>query len=95
MESYEDLGKDDFAICIQTPFQRDVLVKFGPEVICMEHTHGTNAYDFNLITVMVLDEYGERVPVGWMVCNCEDARALSLFYVRLKKGVGICAPKCS
>ena len=55
-QGIESLGKDDFAICMQTPFQRDILNEFGPDVICMDSTHGTNGYDFNLITVLLLDE---------------------------------------
>ena len=88
IESHDDLGKDDFAIAIQTPFQRDMLAKFGPEVICMDSTHGTNAYDFNLITVLVLDEYEEGIPVGWMICNRKDAKALSLFMAKIKERCG-------
>ena len=88
IESYEGLGKHDFAICIQTPFQRDMLIEFGPDVICMDSTHGTNGYDFNLITVLVLDEYGEGTPVGWMICNSEDATALSLFMGKIKERFG-------
>ena len=28
-------------------------------VLCVDSTHGTNGYDFTLITVLVVDEYGE------------------------------------
>ena len=42
-----------------------MLKKFGPnQVICIDATHGTNAYDFSLLTVLVVDEYGEGYPVG-------------------------------
>jgi hypothetical protein len=30
----------------------------------MDPTHGTNAYDFNLITVLVMDGFGEGIPVA-------------------------------
>ena len=43
---------------------------------------------FNLMTVLVLDEYGEEVPVGWMVCNREDAIALFLFMGKIKERCG-------
>ena len=39
----------------------------------MDSTHGTNVYDFHLITILVLDDFGEGVPVGWMISKCEDA----------------------
>ena len=30
----------------------------------MDATHGTNMYNFYLITVLVVDEYGEGLPFG-------------------------------
>ena len=39
----------------------------------MDSTHGTNAYDFNLMTVLVVDGFGEGIPVAWAVANREDA----------------------
>jgi len=45
----------------------------------MDSTHGTNMYDFNLTTLLVLDEFEEGIPVAWMVCNHEDAVALKSF----------------
>ena len=69
----DDTGKNDLLIGIQTSFQREMLKKFGPTAICMDSTHGTNVYDFYLITILVLDDLGEGVPVGWIVSNREDA----------------------
>ncbi len=40
----------------------------------MDTTHGTNMYDFNLLSVVVLDEYGEGIPVAWMISSREDLR---------------------
>jgi len=36
---------------------------FGPALVCVDATHGTNHYDFKLVTVIVLDELG-GVPVA-------------------------------
>lgn len=69
----DNTSNDDFLLCIQTEFQRDMFREFGSNVVCIDSTHGTNAYDFKLTTVIVVDEYGEGVPVGWMISNREDA----------------------
>ena len=45
-------------LAIQTNFQCDMMKTFGPNIICMDATHGTNQYDFNLVSVLVLDDYG-------------------------------------
>ena len=39
-EGTDDLGKDDFALIIQTEFQRDALKKYGNNVILVDSTHG-------------------------------------------------------
>ena len=47
--------------------------------ICMDATHGTNMYDFKLITLQVRDEFGEDIPVAWVITNMEDATLLVEF----------------
>ena len=84
----KDLSKDDFVICIQTPFQSDMLREFGSETVCVDSTHGTNVYDFKLITIIVLDELGEGIPVAWMISNREDALALMPFFRKIKEKCG-------
>ena len=56
-----DISMKDFLLCFQTEFQRDMLIKFGSSAICMDSTHGTNCYDFNLMSLVVMDEYGEGI----------------------------------
>ena len=36
-----------------------MLIKFGNNTVCIDATHGTDMYDFHLITLLVIDEYGE------------------------------------
>ncbi|XP_063969505.1 uncharacterized protein LOC135157532 isoform X1 [Lytechinus pictus] len=83
-----DLGLDDFALGIMTPVQRDMLRAFGNNIICMDATHGTNAYDFCLVTVMVVDEFGEGFPVAWLISNREDRVVLTAFLEKVKDMVG-------
>lgn len=63
-------------------------MKFGNEVICMDSTHGTNVYDFYLVTILVLDEYREGIPVGWMITNREDAAAIRQCLLKVKEKCG-------
>ena len=37
------------------------MKQYGNNVICMDATHGTNMYDFQLITVLVIDSLGEGI----------------------------------
>ena len=70
-----------------------MLNKFGSDTICIDATHGTNMYNFYLITVLVVDEYGEGLPVGWMISNREDSVALIEFFKSIKIVCGNITPK--
>lgn len=92
-DDHEKLGKEDFLLCIQTEFQHEMLKKFGHKVVCMDATHSTNSYEFLLITVLVVDEFGEGVPVAWAISNKEDTTALSLFLEEMRSRSGHLSPE--
>ena len=54
----------------------------------MDETHGTNGYDFVLISVLVIDEFDEGFPVAWCLLNRQDQFLLINFFNRLKEKVG-------
>ena len=41
------------------------MKQFGSEAVCMDSAHGTNHYDFQLTTLLIVNEWGEGVPVAW------------------------------
>jgi len=82
------LAKDTFLLGIQTEYQCDAMQHHGNKLICMDSTHGTNLYDFLLISVMVVDEYGEGLPVAWAISNHEDTAVLVEFLQGLKTRTG-------
>lgn len=88
----ENLEKEDFLLCMQTEFQLEMIKAFGNKVICIDATHSTNMYDFLLITVLIVDEFGEGVPVGWAISNREDTSTLSLFLEKLRIRTGELKP---
>ena len=52
-------------------------------------------YHFNLIALVVIDEYGEGIPVAWMFSNREDAISLIPFFLLAIKGSsGMISPSC-
>ena len=54
------LCKEDFVLALQTPLQANMMKKHSDgRVVCIDSTHGTNGYDFTLISVLIVDEYGE------------------------------------
>ena len=87
-DQMDNIGKRDFLLGIHTKFQRDMMVKYGPSCVCMDSTHGTNMYDFVLVTVLVIDDCGEGIPVAWEISNKEDATLLVQFLQAIKHRTG-------
>ena len=92
-DEMDNIADQDFVLAIQTEFQRDMLMKFGNNTVCVDATHGTNMYDFHLITILVIDEYGEGIPVVWVITNREDALLLMEFLKEIKKRTGPLTPQ--
>ena len=57
--AYPTLPRESFLLALQTEFQKQLYKDHASKVLCIDATHGTNAYKFKLITVMVADEYGQ------------------------------------
>ena len=58
----------------------------------MDATHGTNIYHFNLITVLVVDEFGEGILTAWAITNTEDVTLLVEFLRAIEKNTGPISP---
>ena len=87
--SQEGLGFDDIMIVIQTPLQKEMMMIFSNQrVVCMDATHGTNTYDFYLITILVIDEFGEGFPTAWCITNKEDETSITVFLAKVKSNIG-------
>ena len=90
----QGLGEYDFALVIQTPLQSEMLMSCGHnKIVCVDATHGTNGYNFLLITVLVMDEFGEGFPVAWCYSNREDSVILNNFFQHIKNKVGNVHPE--
>ena len=59
------LNNDDFVLILQAPLQCAMMKEFRKQHHLCYSTHKTTGYDFQLTTVMIVDEYGEGNPVLW------------------------------
>lgn len=75
---------NDFLLCIQTAFQKDMMQKYSCDTIFIDSTHSTSQYDFLLTTILVADELGEAIPVAWAMANREDVEIIKQFLKALK-----------
>ncbi|XP_065650281.1 uncharacterized protein LOC136078435 [Hydra vulgaris] len=91
-DTFNKFKDADFSIIMQTEHQKKFLQQFGKNGVCIDSTHGTNAYDFLLTTILVIDEFGEGQPVGWCISNSDSFRFLKLFFIKLKEHSGNFCP---
>ena len=54
--NFTNLKEDDFLLAIMNQSQKELFLTFGSKCVAIDSTHGTNSYDFQLTTLMVLDE---------------------------------------
>lgn len=83
----------DFCLIVMTDFQKNMIKKFGNNIVALDGTHGLNNYDFELTTIMVVDEFGEGVPVSFMFSNRKDTYIYELFFGVVKSNVGLVSAK--
>ena len=81
--------KEDFFIVVQSPLQKQMFETFAHKGVCCDSTHGTNAYDFSLSTVLVIDDFGQGFPVAWCLSSHEDFTTMTLIFNEIKKNCGI------
>ncbi len=84
----EGVKDEDFLLALQTQFQLEMMKAFGRNVICVDATHSTNQYEFLLVTVMVIDDFGEGIPVAWAITTREDTSMLTYFFQELRTKTG-------
>jgi MULE transposase domain len=90
-----NLKPEDFMLVLASDAQVIGARQFcGPNrEICLDSTHGMNCYDFQLTTVMCIDEHGEGYPVAFCYSNRVDIGAMTLFLQVVKEAIGY--PLCN
>lgn len=54
-------------IGFQSINQKNNMKEFAKKCVGCDATYKITHYDYNLITVLVLDEYNEGLPVAWVL----------------------------
>jgi len=87
------LEQDDFMIVIMTPYQRDVLIDFAAEKVCVDSTHKPTDHDFQLTTLVTVDEFGAGCPIAYCLSKRVDDTAMAKYFESVKSKVGLIQTK--
>ena len=79
LDNFDDL----FILGIQTREQRDYLKMGAKTILCVDATHCTNQYGFQLLNLVVPDEFGKGYPVAHFVANRLDEAVLHFFFAAI------------
>ncbi|XP_046685810.1 uncharacterized protein LOC124371503 [Homalodisca vitripennis] len=88
VEQYTTFKKEDFALGIMTPAQEEMLRKFGSDCVCVDGTHGLNSYDFEVVTLMVIDDMRQGFPCAFFICSRIDSETVGTFFSFIKERLG-------
>ncbi|GFS87391.1 uncharacterized protein TNCV_207291 [Trichonephila clavipes] len=82
---YPGMKAEDFLLVIMNASQKDMLKFYGNDTICLDFTHGMNAYGFDLVTLLVLDDKREGFPAAFILSNRQDSTVLTLAFAAIKE----------
>lgn len=88
LEEWPELKSEDYLLAIMTDAQYEMLKLYGSDIICIDGTHGCNNYDFELITLMVVDDMRQGFPCAFLITSRSDTLALKIFFHYIKLHVG-------
>jgi len=66
-----DFKSDDFILVMQTQEQAEMM-KTNQRIICVDATHGLTAYDYSLLSIVVVDKYGHGLVCATAICSREN-----------------------
>ena len=95
-ESFPEASAEDFMLGFMNEKQREILLECMENptaALCIDSTHGTNAYHIKLTTLLTISSTGSGVPVAFFLSTKEDEHAIGYFLSGIKKLAGELKPK--
>ncbi|XP_077501968.1 uncharacterized protein LOC144112993 [Amblyomma americanum] len=75
----------DFELALMTFPQRELLSKLGTEKLCIDSTHGTNKYKFQLTTLLTISEDGSGIPCAYVISKRVNMGTMVRFFEAIKE----------
>ncbi|KAJ8911228.1 hypothetical protein NQ315_014940 [Exocentrus adspersus] len=77
---HPELKSEDFVLVLMNAAQVEMLQTFGSDCICVDGTHGLNSYNFEMNTVLVIDDMRQGFPCAFLVSNRSDEVVFNKFF---------------
>jgi hypothetical protein len=61
-----------------TAIGRQSIAKFN-RLLCLDSTHKTNRYDFNLFTLVAQNKFGQGIPVAFLISRNGKSETIKRF----------------
>lgn len=87
-ETHAVLDTNDTMIIIMNDVQIEIMKKFASDKICIDSSTNSRKGNFQLIAVLVIDEFGEEFPCCFCVCNRINETTLSILFDVIKTYTG-------
>ena len=87
-KEHPEFSESEFVLGYMNEGQEVLLKTLGNNIICIDGTHGTNAYGFELSTVLVLDENHQGFPVMFVYHSSKTEETYRGIFSALKARVG-------
>jgi len=85
------IALDDFMIVLMNDVQVHLLQMYGHHrVNCIDSTHKTNGYNFQLTTLLIIDNNGEGFPVAFCISSKLDTSVMEVFLEHVRIAIGGC-----
>ncbi|KAK9878946.1 hypothetical protein WA026_003767 [Henosepilachna vigintioctopunctata] len=88
LAEHPNLKHEDFVLIVMNQTQREKLKKFGQDLICLDRSFDLNSHQFELISLLVLNEAQEGFPCAFLISNRTDQEIMTLFFQYIRNIVG-------
>ncbi|XP_065203343.1 uncharacterized protein LOC135833443 [Planococcus citri] len=92
-EPFGALCNEDMMLVIITDEQREMLRKFGHDIICIDSTFNSEKLKLQLTSVFILDEFEVAFPACYCISNKVDENTITVLFQEIKKLVGVIEAK--
>ena len=80
---YHNQRHDIFELAIFTTLGQLVVNKYS-KLMCLDSTHRTNSYNYNLFTLVAQNEFGQGIPVAFLISSDGKTETVTRFLAAFK-----------